>query len=318
MTRQKTVYTNTDTIAHLWANQLQDNARTPTNHFYFNNKIIYSYGSHFPIANLYNDNVILFTYRGYSNTTSKHIWSVKGALSAEQTAKIIYCNNPKPWLSNKLDVLTYAINETIDFIRQLRPQREKIAKARKPENYIPSFLADVANVEKFKKFIANELKKAPKIDEAWFNDRLKSNKKELARHYKELSKFCTIENIDTLREQIKARELVSRQKEEARLKAQIRDFKNFEHNANYIQGELTYLRVIKESKTVQTSRNVKFDEVESKQLYLAFKAKRLLGQEIQRFKITNVDYTKQLVTAGCHVIPFAEIESAAKELGFTN
>ena len=37
-------------IPHLWAHKTQDEARNGTGSFYFRGGIIFSYGSHFPIA----------------------------------------------------------------------------------------------------------------------------------------------------------------------------------------------------------------------------------------------------------------------------
>lgn len=41
---------NAQTVVHYFANQTQNEARTPNNNFYFNNDTLYSYGSHFAIA----------------------------------------------------------------------------------------------------------------------------------------------------------------------------------------------------------------------------------------------------------------------------
>jgi hypothetical protein len=60
-------------VARMWIEQSQDHARNRTGSFYFNGKTIYSYGGHFPIAKIDNENrVIFFTRKDYSNTTSKH------------------------------------------------------------------------------------------------------------------------------------------------------------------------------------------------------------------------------------------------------
>lgn len=81
---------NPQQVAHLFANQLQSEARTQTNNFYFFNDTIYSYGSHFVIAKHYNG-VLLFTERGYSNTTAKHINYV---LSAASHKEKVFCAYP--------------------------------------------------------------------------------------------------------------------------------------------------------------------------------------------------------------------------------
>ena len=79
----------TDEVAHMWANQTQEEARNPGGNFYFRGATIYSYGSHFPIATLLNDGNVLFTTRKYSNTTAKHVSMARGACSHKS---VIYVN----------------------------------------------------------------------------------------------------------------------------------------------------------------------------------------------------------------------------------
>ena len=69
---------NNKQVAHLWANRSQ--SRATGSHFYFDGDVIYSYGSHFPIARHYKG-VILFTSKRYSVTTSKHIGYAHSACS---------------------------------------------------------------------------------------------------------------------------------------------------------------------------------------------------------------------------------------------
>lgn len=81
MTRQ--VYENS-MIAHIWANESQESARSHNGQFYFEGPRIYSYGSHF-VAGLIARNkagqrYVFVTGRRYSVTTSKHIGYVWRAL----------------------------------------------------------------------------------------------------------------------------------------------------------------------------------------------------------------------------------------------
>ena len=75
---QRVRYVNTpDMVAHLWAHQSQDSARTAgQGNFYFRGDTIYSYGPHFPIArhvrNKRGQVAILFTTRSYSPSTARH------------------------------------------------------------------------------------------------------------------------------------------------------------------------------------------------------------------------------------------------------
>jgi len=74
-------------IAHLWANKTQEDARNQQGNLYFEGDTIYSYGAHFPIArhisNPQNETAVLFTTKGYSNTTSKHKSYVARAIRAD-------------------------------------------------------------------------------------------------------------------------------------------------------------------------------------------------------------------------------------------
>lgn len=79
---------NNKEVAHLWANQSRKSAFG--SHFYFQGDTIYSYGPHFPIARLVGD-VVLFTTRGYSNSTARH----KGiALSACHHKPLFFVETP--------------------------------------------------------------------------------------------------------------------------------------------------------------------------------------------------------------------------------
>lgn len=81
--RQKQVY-DTGQIPHLWFWKTQPSARNKQGNLYFENGTVYSYGSHFPIAahvtNKRGRKAILFTARGYSNTTSGHKSAVRSAI----------------------------------------------------------------------------------------------------------------------------------------------------------------------------------------------------------------------------------------------
>jgi len=82
--RQKYVHTP-DMVAHLWAHQSQEAARTAgSGRLYFEGDTIYSYGSHFPIARHIkkgSKRAVFFTTRSYSMTTAGHKNCVYGACS---------------------------------------------------------------------------------------------------------------------------------------------------------------------------------------------------------------------------------------------
>lgn len=64
---------NHSDVAHAWAHQTRESMNYTNHNMYFYGSTIYSYGSHFPIAQMYPDlGVILHTTRDYSNSTTKH------------------------------------------------------------------------------------------------------------------------------------------------------------------------------------------------------------------------------------------------------
>ncbi len=71
-------------VAHLWAHQSQDHARTALGNFYFNGKDIYSYGSHFKCAtivtNNQNEKAYLVTTKAIQITTNRHMSMVRNAI----------------------------------------------------------------------------------------------------------------------------------------------------------------------------------------------------------------------------------------------
>lgn len=109
-------------IAHLWAHQLPQ-PKTNGSLFY-NGKTIYSYGYHFPIAKLLEDNkTVLITNRTYSVSTSKHQGYVSNAVSHLNK---IYCNNP----------VEAHIDNIGAFIKEIKNEMEQLIKAKKPEIYL--------------------------------------------------------------------------------------------------------------------------------------------------------------------------------------
>lgn len=78
----RNVYNN-DMVAHVWAQQQQQSGRSSNGQFYFEGATIYSYGSHFPIARFVEHKgarAVLFTTQSRSVTTSAHCGRARSAL----------------------------------------------------------------------------------------------------------------------------------------------------------------------------------------------------------------------------------------------
>ncbi len=76
-------------VCHTWANRKQSDGYC--GNMFFDDDTIYSYGRHFPIARWISDDIVLFTSRTYSRTTSGHISMVRSALAGH--VERIYCQD---------------------------------------------------------------------------------------------------------------------------------------------------------------------------------------------------------------------------------
>lgn len=67
-------------VAHVWAQQNQDEGRSNNGQLYFDGKTIYSYGRHYPAGYVVDENTVLINSDKYSITTSKHLGYVYSAV----------------------------------------------------------------------------------------------------------------------------------------------------------------------------------------------------------------------------------------------
>lgn len=96
----KKVFSNNSQLSHAWANQTHPIGRGSS--MYFESNIIYSYGSHYQIAQIViapNGKIIYFVNsNGYSNTTAKHTKHVINAIPDYFPAYNI------PFINNKFNI----------------------------------------------------------------------------------------------------------------------------------------------------------------------------------------------------------------------
>lgn len=130
----KRVYQRYDDIVRLWYGQHQEEANTPGYRVFFEGKTIYSYGRHFPIASvteIQGKQFILFTTRGYSNTTAKHkriVWRMIMEARMYNAPEVL-----------KLPIITGTMEDNIALLEEeITVLRIKRAAARKPELHDPA------------------------------------------------------------------------------------------------------------------------------------------------------------------------------------
>jgi uncharacterized small protein (DUF1192 family) len=284
-------------VAHIWANQLQEEGRNAGGNFYFNHQTIYSYGSHFPIAkhvvNKKSEKVVLFTTRTYSNTTAKHLSAVRGAISH---LEVIHVFNPNGEPKENLE----------QFIRAIKNELSGLAKAKKPEKYIVPAKSVYFQLEAYCKFFGI---KVPK---------------EAIKLMASVETGAYTEYLQKEAKRIKAEML---KREAQKLKAfniQLADWRAFEISEASMYGNILphdFLRFNKTSKRVETSKGIEIPEAIAKRSFKWIKATIKAGGCDGQCEYKILDYsvkavTPELVTIGCHKILVSEIEALAISLNW--
>jgi len=277
---------NNETVAHLWANEQQTEAYCANRSFYFYNKNIYSYGSHFLIAKHITNNkgekAILFTTRGYSNTTNKHINFTYRAIPDKSI--VMYVINPESTPAENF----------IAWNKQIDPIYTKLAKAKKPELYLSELSRLNDQIKKYATFMGVEIPEAIKV-------RLEiTNKAEIIE---------AVNKAKEIKAANEAKEAKARQKEN---KKQIDKFRNFERYSFW--DGYAYLRYNKETNRIETSQRIEIPLEAAKKFYKAIKDNTIDKLKILDYSLKAI--TKDFIEIGCHRIETKEINRIAKSLNF--
>ena len=277
---------NNRELAHVWVQQRRESGKGSS--FFFEGDTIFSYGRHFPIARFQTDGdgqrYVLFTWRGYSRTTSRHISLTRQALHGLDHP-IYYVENPAndPGLKDA----EYHRQEALNYYLKAQTARENkegyLNMARGSEKCFfqmcQVFLIKHPDAKKKSLF-------DPKLIEKMSAD-AKAQRAEITRRRKEREA-----------ERIKDRET----KRQEWLSGE-RNYMPYEY------GDKVFLRI--KGDKVETSRGASVPLEEAKTMYLMAAQ---LGVEmvvskqpkIGEYQIT--DFKDGNIIAGCHTIPFAEIE----------
>jgi hypothetical protein len=264
----KKVFNNSE-LAHKFAEQTQYEGRNSNGSFFFDNCTIYSYGRHFPIAKVYTNQrgveALLFTFRTYSNTTSKQISITK---AATRQYKRVYCYNPE-------------MSHTDNFkawLNLAEIQAEKLLKAKKPEIYISELgrLSNQANeyADFFDIEIPDILKMVLSI----------KDKKENLEYMAKRSEIIKVNQAKKLKEDKKE------------FKEQITKWFNYETQRIYAKYKFDFLRVNNER--IETTQAVQIPIEIAKRLYNKIKANNLrVGEQILNYRVEQTD---DIIKIGCH------------------
>ena len=264
----KNIFTNSE-LAHTYANQSQQSGRNSNGSFYFEGKTIYSYGSHFPIANIVTNDkgeeAMLFTYRHYSNTTSKQISIVR---SATRQYKKIYCHTPKGSHSNNFD----------NWVKLAEQQAEKLKKAKKPELYLNELNRLNSEVTEYTQFFSLEI---PLTLKAVLSIK---DKNEYLQYESKAAEFAKIEEQKRLKEQ------------KAKFKEDIKKWLNLETSRLYTTYKYDFLRI--NDNRIETTQAVQIPLELGKRLYNSIKNQSLkVGDKVLNYSVNEIG---KEIKIGCH------------------
>ncbi len=271
------VFSNSE-LPHIWAAQTQGEGRNSNKTFFFKGPTIYSYGYHFPIATFHNGTV-LFTVRGYSSTTGKHIGKTRSASSQfphiacydpSESSKGIHYNSFRYWLNGAKEAT------------------KKLGRARKPEIY----LKDLAHIKG--QIVAYC---------GFFNIEIPSD---ISEHFEVLGDISLIAKIKEREEKEKANQL-------ERIKEQLQKWLNFE---GYAPKKVTqdYLRY--NGEYIETSQGVKIEKDKARALWLRIVNKELKpGDPIEgTLQTYNTLKVNGSIKIGCHDFPTSYLVEFGKSI----
>lgn len=303
----KKVFENSE-LAHVWANQLQDEGRNSGGTFYFRNETIYSYGSHFPIASIFNEDTVLMTSRSYSMTTNQHQRKVYSAVSNK---KRISCYDPYDAIKgNHSENLSHWF-KSIDTVQKL------LINARKPEKYI-------AQID----YITNAITKYTNL----FSIELTEDQKVLI-DIKDKDKYIAVIKEKAAKDAKKVKESIERGK--PLFEAYLIAYHNFNEkeygetinrtqkaDAEAYHGTLNQNTLLRtDGIQVFTSKGLKMPVNVAKRYFNFYNrvvdaggCKGNCNYKMLEYEVTKAD--KDGLTVGCHNIPVSEINNLAIQLNW--
>lgn len=273
----KKIFSNTDDVIHLFAQQVQHYGANTSRNIYFYDDKIYSYGSHYLLGEFIDKKTILINDKGYSVTTSKHIYSLKYATSQY-----------KQFYTTQTD-----LENVLNSFKELF---KKWLKARKPLKYSSEINF---TFDKLNEFIKHTNKKC-KTDKRYI---------EIRKIHKAVNS-SDIKELETYRKNKAKRERLKLKKE---FTNKLKEFNNYKINSIRLkQNENDYLRVSKCGGFVETTQNVKIEVKEAKTLYkMIISDKDIKGYKIGYYTVIGLNGTLKI---GCHNIDTNSMHEIGKKI----
>lgn len=308
----KTVFKSGE-VAHIWAQQNNERGKNPQGNFYFEGKTIYSYGGHFPIATFVAPGVVLLTTRGYSNTTSKHIWATRDAVRG---LKVFEAPNVPCYPEYGK---TEHGQNVEHFVKQFPLLQKAAIKARKNPEADRAYLVSQINyavdyAKYFKKSIDH--KTALKELAAW----KRKADKGLLFSDKEVGAVKVVIKQETAAAKIRNAERRKADAERAAQRARTETenlalwLNGAEVSAWALPSDRVHLRIV--DKEIQTTRGATVPLIEARKFWHTLERRESVdGMRLGHYTVDRLEGSTLVV--GCHEIPLKEVFRMAKVLGWS-
>jgi len=277
----KKVFNNSAMVAHVWAQQSQNEGRNSGSSSFYNTKM-YSYAA--LIAEFVTPEIVIFNKHRYSNTTADHQSDILNALHGVTIFKVDNRTN---------DLKCHAVNIQ-SYINDILHNEQKAVKAREQkENYL---------------IAANNYKKELNKYLSTFANDFNSSHAEIL---KEANKYAEIsqETNEAIKEAIikdNKRKQAAKNKADKEAKQRLNAWLKGETSYTLYGLKNTRLRVSNDGETIQTTQGAQIGIKTARLLFEAIKSKRdIVGMHVESFTVKAMD--KKTITIGCHVIEFKEI-----------
>ena len=284
----KKVFSNTDEVIHVFAQQTQSEGRNQSRSIFFEGKKIYSYGYHYLLGEFINDKkAIIINDNGYSVTTRKHIVNF-----------CISTNHYKQFYTRSIDIENVYNEIAKDLIN--------LGKARKPQIYLDSIFSLFNQLNEWIDYTKeNKIKHKCVVKKSTSKYiELKNIVKELKENYNTF--LSNLKDVEKLAKETK------RKKEIDQLKTALDKFNSYKNNFFRI-GNFDYLRLSKDNTNVETSQGIKIEISEAKKLYLAIQNEiDIVGYKLGYYTINNIN--SKSLKAGCHNICIKSIQQIGNKL----
>jgi len=273
---------NNRELTHCWANEKKESGKS--GNIFFRDKVIYSYGTHFPIAKNLPGNIVLFTEKRYSNTTAKHISYVHRAIPADK--KIITVWNVFDDGMEK-ENLTYMEGCIIDTLK----------KAYRARSGKPSYLTSAQNMLNNMQAYLDLRKNALHNDTRHFRNFIKNI----------LAGLSSGEIQATISKQIAAERKAEKARQITLLREKAKTIEQWKNGESVYLPLLEYALLRIKNDQIETSQGAKVTIQEGKILWSRIKNnKPIIGHVISGYTVLSFNGELKI---GCHKIARAEIDS---------